>query len=78
MAFTKGRILPFSRLTTIVSRPVHAQKKKKAHSLRRHYPAQVQRDFLSLLLSTTPASLAVETGQAPLVPLQLVNVYLTL
>jgi hypothetical protein len=78
MAFTKGRILPFSRLTTIVSRPVHAQKKKKAHSLRRHYPAQVQRDFLSLLLSTTPASLGVETGQAPLVPLQLVNVYLTL
>lgn len=30
MAFTKGRILPFSRLTTIVSRPVHAQKKKKS------------------------------------------------
>lgn len=79
MVFTKGRMMPSSRLTTTVTLCTHRNKnKRKAHSLRRYYPAQVQRDFLSLLLSTTPASPAVETGQAPLVPHQLASVYLIL
>lgn len=77
MVFTKGRKMPSSSHQDSKS-PCASTEKIKAHYLRRHYPAQVQRDFLSLLLSTTPASLAVQTGQAPLLPNQLASVYLRL